>query len=188
MPLDGTVPLDEAYFVWLYSQVGSVKLRNKAKSHWKLLRLLFTKEFVWSLEGDDNRAVDGTDLRRQFLDDLDEQECAKYLRQDPTWLDQPCSLLEMLLALAFKLAWESDGVTQSEWFWRLIDNVALTDCTDADPPSKEMVDRVFDKIINREYADNGAGGLFPLQRPHEDQREVELWYQAQAYLLESESI
>jgi hypothetical protein len=182
MPLDVKVPLDEAYFVWLYSQVGSVKLRNKAKSYWKLLRLLYTKEFVWSIEKDGNRAVDGIDLRQRFASDANREI------DDECWLGQPCSVLEMLIALSFRLAWESVDLGLDDWFWKLLDNLALTGCTDADPPTPEMIDRVIDKVVNREYAANGAGGLFPLKHTQEDQREVELWYQAQTYLLENGSI
>ena len=55
--------LDEDYLTWLYSQVGSVKLRNKAKSHWSLLRQMYTKEFIWLIPNDDNLLEDGRDLR-----------------------------------------------------------------------------------------------------------------------------
>ena len=62
------MPLDEAYFTWLYSQVGSVKNRNRAKTYWKLLRILHGKEFTWTnIEKDANRAKDGMNLRRDFL-------------------------------------------------------------------------------------------------------------------------
>jgi len=46
-------PLDELYFTWLYSQVGSVRTRNPARTYWSLLRYLYTKEFVWIIPNDD---------------------------------------------------------------------------------------------------------------------------------------
>lgn len=173
------MPLDEAYFVWLYSQVGSVKLKNRAKTYWKLLRLLYIKEFTWStVVMDENRANDGKDLRRVFLME------DPVLNLDPDWLDMGCSMLELLIALSGKLAWEDERMNQSGWFWQLIDNLGLTECVDSNPPDPRIIDEILDKVINRDYAPNGAGGLFPLENPNEDQRDVELWYQAQAYLLE----
>lgn len=173
------MPLDEAYFVWLYSQVGSVKLRNRSKTYWTLLRLLFQKEFTWPdrIERDANRAQDGKDLRRQFL-----QETGTKM-DEPGWLEYGCSFLEMLVALAWAVAFEGGG-TQEERFWEMIKNLGLIECTDAHPPDEVIVNHIIDKVNERDYAPNGAGGLFPLKNSNEDQRDVELWYQANAYLLE----
>lgn len=172
------MPLDETYFVWLYSQVGSVTLRNRSKTYWKLLRLLFKKEFTWrDIEKDGNRAQDGKDLRMQFLRET------KTVVDEDGWLEMGCSFLEMLIALAWKLAFEGGG-EQSERFWEMIDNLGLLECTDAYPPEDVIVDHILNKVIDRDYSENGAGGLFPLQRTDEDQRGIELWYQANAYLLE----
>lgn len=174
------MPLEEAYFVWLYGQVGSVTNRNRSKTYWKLLRLLHQKEFTWSrrkFENDGNRAQYGKDLRLDFL-----RETA--IRDDePGWLEMGCSMLELLVALAIKLAFEGDG-EPSQWFWDMMGNLGLTECTDAHPPDETIVNHILDKVINRDYAPNGAGGLFPLLKPKQDQRDVELWYQANAYLLE----
>lgn len=173
------MPLDEAYFVWLYSQVGSVKNRNRSKTYWTLLRFLYRKEFTWderTMEKDGNRAQDGKDLRLEFLDSND-------LPRNEDWLSFGCSFLEMMIALAWKVAFEGGG-TQAERFWEMIDNLGLTGCTDANPPDEDIINDIVDKVIERDYAANGAGGLFPLMEPDDDQRGVELWYQANAYLLE----
>jgi hypothetical protein len=175
------MPLDEAYFVWLYSQVGSVQNRNRSKTYWTLLRLLHEKKFTWTkkFDKDGNRAQDGKNLRREFL-----RTTGTALNKiDDGWMDLDCSMLELFVALSWKLAFEGEGEPH-EWFWVLIDNIGLTECNDANPPEKVIIDEILDKVIYREYARNGAGGLFPLQRTKEDQRGVELWYQMQAYLLE----
>lgn len=173
------MPLDEAYFVWLYSQVGSVKNRNRAKTYWTLLRILYTKEFTWSrrIDKDENRAHDGKDLRLEFL-----RERAVVV-DDPGWMDVDCSMLEMMIALAWKLAFEGGG-KQSDWFWHLVDNLNLLSYTDANPPDEAVINHTLNVFINRAYDPSGSGGLFPLKFPESDQRDVEIWYQAQAYLLE----
>jgi len=176
------MPLDEAYLAWLYSQVGSVTVRNRSKTYWKLLRLLHKKEFSWSdIETDGNRAQDGKDLRKEFAEETGRRNV------DAEWMDRPCTFLELLIALSFKLAWDGDGMTQTEWFWELIANLGLTECTDAHPPEEAIIDHILNKVINRDYAPNGAGGLFPLKNWTDaalDRRVVELWYQAEDYLLE----
>ncbi|MFZ1684153.1 MAG: hypothetical protein WAU88_08510, partial [Candidatus Zixiibacteriota bacterium] len=50
--------------------------------------------------------------------------------------------------------------------------------------AEATIDEVLNRVIFRTYDARGNGGLFPLRRPQRDQREVELWYQASAYLLE----
>lgn len=173
-------PLDERYFIWLYSQVGSVKLKNRAKTHWNLLSQLHKKEFVWVVPNDDNREEDGKCLRHEFLDETE----AKLVDQE--WLDQSCSMLEMLIALSRRLAFEDDG-SCADWFWHLIQVLELNRYTDGhfSETDAAVIDGVLDRVIWRRYRPNGHGGLFPLRRPEQDQRDVEIWYQLSAYLLEN---
>lgn len=171
------MPLDEAYFVWLYSQVGSVDNKNLAKTYWKLLRLLYNKEFTWTIAKDQNRAQDGKNLRAEFLG-----ETGLHVT-DRNWLDMEASFLEVMVALSWKLAFEGEG-EPSKWFWELIDNLGLSECTDANPPEDAIIDHILNTVMERQYAENGAGGLFPLNDSSVDQRGVELWYQLQTYVLE----
>lgn len=173
------MPLDDDYLEWLYAQVGSVDNKNLSKSYWTLMKFLYTKEFTWSyIEKDGNRAQDGRDLRRQFLADT-----GLSTRGDPGFLDYGCSFLELMIGICVKLEFQSD-MSVREWFWVLIENLGLKRCTDANPPDQEIINHILDKVLNRQYAPNGAGGLFPLQQPEQDQRDVELYYQGEAYLLE----
>lgn len=165
-------PLDERYFDWLYRQVGSGR-----KTHTKLLEKLFCKEFVWHVPNDDNRAVDGQELRPEFLHD----EGITNPPEDWMWLG--CSMLELLVALSRRLAYEADG-EPSAWFWELIRNIDLYQYSDRYRFPLDAIDEALDRIIWRRYESDGRGGLFPLQYPKEDQREVEIWYQMCAYLLE----
>lgn len=175
-------PPDADYFEWLVRTLvggpnGSIDNRYN-----RLLRLLFNKEFVWVVPNDDNRAEDGKDIRCEYvtshlgmeLDDV-----------DPFWLNYGCSVMEMLLALSKRLAFETWGMpkgkTEQQWFWVLIDNLGLLQ----NPrKSSATIDLILDRFIFRTYQPNGEGGIFPLRYPTEDQRKVELWYQMCAYVLE----
>jgi|SRR6478609_4869518 len=172
------VLLDEEYLTWLYSQIGSVKLRNRSKSHWSLARQLFKKEFVWFVPNDDNRVEDGRDLRFEFL-------VANGLTAEEEWLSMGCSMLELLIGLARRLTFEMEGEPRV-WFWHLIETLDLFQYNDRvyDAMAEEKIDEALNRVIFRTYEADGRGGLFPLRRPPADQREVELWYQLSAYLLE----
>jgi hypothetical protein len=171
--------LDELYFEWLYSQACSIKRKNPARTYWKLFKILFTKEFIWFVPNDDNRAEDGKDLRWQFLH-CKEMEPGDV---DQHWLFMDCSMLEMFIGLSRRLAFLTNA-EPDEWFWELLENLDLRKYNDSVHIPRSEVEDALDRVIWRTYRRNGHGGLFPLIRAREDQREVELWYQMQAYLLE----
>jgi hypothetical protein len=172
-------PLDELYFEWLYRQVCSLKLKNPHRTYWNLFRILFTKEFLWFVPNDDNRVEDGRDLRHEFLD----QRHICHEDIDPEWIPMGVSVLEVFIGLARRLAFQMSG-EQDEWFWELMENLDLRQYNDQADIPHEHVEIILDRVIWRTYRRNGHGGLFPLRQPREDQREVELWYQLNAYILE----
>lgn len=172
-------PPDEAYLRWLYGQVAPVSARNRNKTYWTLFGQLYSKEFVWDVPNDDNRVVDGLALRYEFIYE-------KGLQVDREWLHLGCSMLEMLIALSRRLAFEAEGQPRA-WFWQLLQNVHLDTYTDAivvSDKQREEIDEVLENIIWRRYDYDGNGGLFPLKHAHQNQRKVELWYQMSAYLLQ----
>jgi hypothetical protein len=168
--------LDSLYLTWLYDQVGDVKVRNKSLTYWNLFRQMYATEYIWLVPNDDNRVEDGRALRQEWIH---EQE----FPVGPDWWARGCSFLEMLIGLARRLAFEGDG-HPDVWFWHLIENLGLQDCTDDIRYDHDEVDERINAVIWRTYDRNGRGGLFPLRRARRDQRNVELWYQMNAYLLE----
>lgn len=171
-------PLDELYFTWLYSQVGDPEIKNPSRTYWKILKALFTKEFVWIIPNDDNRIADGTDLRYEFVEQTQLKDV------DISWVHLGCSMLELLVGLSRRLAFEAEGEPR-DWFWHLMDNLDLRVYNDGRRVFPEhKIDEKLDLVIWRGYHSNGHGGLFPLDNPEKDQRKVELWYQLSAYILE----
>ena len=158
--------LDEAYFTWLYAHI------DVGEDRWKLARQLYKKEFVWLIQNDDNRALDGLVLRYEFVD------LYPLLPIDLEWLDMGCSMLEMLVALSDRAAFLGEGTPQ-QWFWEMMENLAIY----SDEPSEELIEEALDKVIWRTYNYDGEGGLFPLENPVKDQRKVEIWYQLNSYLI-----
>lgn len=98
--------------------------------------------------------------------------------------DSPgCSFLEMMIAISHRLSFETDR-RPKWWFWHLMKNLGLENYSDDMPFTQDEVDETLDRVIWRTYSPDGKGGLFPLEDPQHDQRQVELWYQLNAYLLE----
>ncbi len=177
------------YFKYLCSIVGADSPGNG--QYWNMLHYLHRMEFYWIIDRDENRARDGEQLRVRFF-----YENNKYETDYEDILNRPCSVLEMLVALAIRIendamaGWEEDSPDRtSEWFWLMIRNLDILDCTDQHYSMRieEKIRHNVDKMLERNYERNGFGGLFPLRNPAEDQRKVEIWYQMQAYFLEENS-
>lgn len=146
---------------------------------------LFDVAWDWTYEyfipHDVNRAEDGLRLRERF-----ESESSLRL---PDLGD--CCMLEFLVALSIRMDestydWDKPNQT-SNWFWKMMFNLDLQrfDDTYSDDPY-DNITIAFERINHRLYnADGTDGGLFPLRRPREDQRQVEIWYQMMAYLSEN---
>lgn len=170
-------PLENLYFNWLCAKVTRIDGNpTPSNSYWNLLRVLHNTEFAWTLVGDDNRAMDGLDLRRQFL-------IAGDIPDYPDWRNMPCSLLEMLIAFAMRAEFQT-GDSVSQWFWEFIDNLGLKDYTDAVNTGEDEVETVLYNLVWRRYDYHGRGGLFPIEEPEKDQRNTEIWYQFCEYLID----
>lgn len=179
--MNGTI--DDRYFEWLYQKVAAVTNRNPARSYWNMAKQMYQTRFNWFVPNDDNRAEDGKDLRYEFIDEWGTDGI------DRSWLDLDCSMLEMMIALARRVSFEADG-TPGEWFWHLMGNLELDLYTDDiyEISIRETVEEVLERVNRRTYLRNGTGGLFPQKHPRRDQRQVEIWYQMQSYLLEREEV
>jgi hypothetical protein len=172
-----TKPLDELYLTWLYRQVANPENLDPAFTFWKLLKHLYTTEFVWLIPNDDNRLEDGKELRVEFIQDegLDDLNPDVFLG---------CSVLELMVGLSRRLSFEAEGEPHY-WFWLMMENLGLHRYSDDWKRFPRIhIDKILDRVIFRTYKPNGDGGFFPLKHPEQDQRKVELWYQLSAYVLE----
>ena len=165
------------YFGWLYYMM--CEKRYGSISYRKLLRCLHDIEFKWLIDLDSNRAEDGIDLRYRY-------SYYNGLDTVPECLDGPCSVLEMIVALAIRC--EDDIMENSEignrtgqWFWSMITNLGLGGMND-DRFDEEEVRDTIDRFLDRKYASNGRGGLFTIRNCDVNLRDVEIWTQMCWYL------
>ena len=170
--------VNDEYFEWLCEMIDIGRF-SKQISYRKLLTHLHNIEFTWFVPHDDNRADDGVQLRRRFALVRDDLRLQRYL-------NGPCSVLEMMVALALRCEeWIMDdaqmGNRTGQWFWGMIRNLELSGMRD-DKFDRDYVDYVIARLLNREYEPDGNGGLFTVRHCDHDLRTVEIWVQLSWYL------
>ena len=173
--------LDNLYFNWLYQLVCN-DLYSINSSHRKLLMRLHSIEFSWIIPMDENRARDGIALRSQFEY---ESSCDSGI-MDLYFGDRPCSVLEMMIALAMRceeniMSDPSCGNRTGQWFWSMIVSLGLGGITDQ-RYSREYVDNVIFRFLTRNYDQDGKGGLFTIPNCGVDLRDVQIWAQMCWYM------
>ena len=170
----------EGYFHWICGKL------DPDEKYTILMRYLFEMEFVWINEYDENRAEDGCNLRLRY-----EQESGEECQDD--WMEWPCSILEMMYALAIRfedsvmydISYGEDRTSQ--WFWMMVETLGLGMCNDvewrADPgDALDYFTERIEMFINRLYSPDGDGSLFPMgKKCPKDWAETEIWTQMMCY-------
>lgn len=165
---------DRKYFEWLKSSLDSSDKLCRSIHYSKLLKKLFDTEFYSDNLMDTNREADALELREKF---------------DIAWArnyHKPISVLEVMYALAYRLndslLWNPDyGDRTALWFWTMVDNLEF-DIMDDDNYDDDFVEIRLDIILGRQYDEDGIGSLFPIPGWNRDARELDIWYQMQAFL------
>lgn len=175
----GIPNLVDLYFRWISSMVfPDENIRNKY-SH--VLHLLFNTKFEYTLLLDENRQLDGIDMRYHF-------SCACKIPYDivtAEFGESTCSVLEMMVGLAKRcddaiLFDASYGERTHEWFWLMFTNLGLDKFDDISwgIDSYPSVTNILNRFMYREYnSDGSGGGIFIISDPSYDMRNIELWDQ-----------
>jgi hypothetical protein len=149
----------------------------------RLLRHLHDIEFRYIIDRDQNQAAHGVNLRWKFA--INHYDADYAIRITDDW-DEPCSVLEMLVALAIRCEENimddpQFGDRTSQWFWKMIINLELGGMSD-DSYDDVYVYHVVNRFLNREYSPDGRGGLFYIHDCDYDLRDVEITKQLYWYL------
>ena len=176
--LHNEVKLYNAYYHWLLDIVMYKEMKRSGREYKKLLRAMKDKQFTVVVPNDINRLEDGKYLRFTFQEETGFEGEIK----------GSCSFLEMCIGLAVRMnrdIFEPDpSYRPARWFWTMMENCGLDKYTD-DIFDDLIVNKLMDRVIKRTYSKTGKGGLFPIKHPNNDQRNVELWYQMQQYVMEN---
>lgn len=171
--------INNDYFDWLYKKACDDRYSGEI-SYKKLLMHLHNTEFIYSLDRDRNRADDGIKLRQRFADDYE------LVDEADAYLTEPCSVLEMMLALAIRceetiMDDPAYGNRTTQWFWGMITTLGLGSMTD-DNYDKRFISSTIRRFLNRDYDPDGRGGLFYIRNCTYDLRDMEIWIQLCWYL------
>jgi hypothetical protein len=175
-----TQDLHDEYFNWLYSLVCDNHYSRL--SYRNLLLCLHYIEFYPIIDLDENRLQDGIDFRYRFgyEKDYSRGDIKQYLD------DRPCSVLEMMVALAFRVEEQimddaEYGNRTGQWFWNMIVSLGLGQMSDANF-RESHVHQIISRFLERRYEPNGRGGLFTVDDCPYDLRDMQIWSQFQWYL------
>lgn len=173
----------EDYFEWMYNLMSGERW-SKGFGFRKLFAYLHDTEFIYLIPMDINRVYDGENLRYRYA--IERTSHSDLIDAIVDELDRPCSVLELMIALAIKCEENfmddpAYGDRTSQWFWEMIRSLGLNSFCDAWFDKRRVAD-IVRAFIFREYAPDGKGSLFWIRHCKEDLREVEIWYQLCWYI------
>lgn len=166
------------YFEWMYQLMCRGRFAPSI-TYRKLFTSLHDTEFTYFVPYDENRAGDGIALRYRY--------CVYHNCEGMEYcLDGPCSVLEMMVALAIKceeriMCNPEKGDRTAQWFWDMLNSLGLSSMNDSNF-NKRIVDEAIWRLLNRTYDRDGKGGLFTIRGWRRNAREAEIWHQLMAYL------
>lgn len=182
--------MDKNYLLDLYfNWMCSVAFPNEhIRSHYSnALRVLNKIDFTYLIELDENRMLDGINLRYHFS--YGTKLPYDYVSEELQNI--PCSVLEMMIALALRcenaiMSNSEYGDRTSEWFWRMFSNLGLDKYPDSvwNAYVERTVVDIIVRFLNRDYYPDGTGSLFKFNNPIFDMRTVEIWDQMCLYINE----
>lgn len=178
----GRMNVQHDYFDWMYDLVCKNRYTGP-NSFRKLLSYLHSVEFRYGRINDGDRAQDGVGLRHRFARLTDDygydyvMECLG---------DEPCSVLEMILALAIRC---EEGIMDDprigdrtgQWFWKMITTLGLGGMID-DRFDEGLAEDIVQTFLDRKYSPDGRGGLFYVREAGCDIRRVSVWVQMMWFL------
>ena len=175
------------YHDWLFDRIGVNPEDHEIEC---LCGLLLVLPFEAVLKEDGNIIESALYLRRTFIRDYDADEKRRFYQSMG-----PCSILEMLCVLLEKMSYMliENPLASSEQgalFFELIDNLELgwiNDRSFQQNPEwcNDYIEEAIQTFTYRDYDENGQnGGLFPVEHAPFDMREVGLYQQMDAYLIE----
>lgn len=174
--------MEEVYFEWMTSLVFPETWQRHEYDY--LLRALDDSIFHFSasVPTDENRMIDGIDLRYRFSchGGYDHETVSNILKRNNS-----CSTLEMMVALSLKgddqVLYDYETGSNADFiFWSMLKSLDLTQMTNSRFDMDHVIQRVS-RFLNRDFDYDGSGGLFTVDRPRRDMRDVDIWSQMNWY-------
>lgn len=173
--------LRRSYFSWMCQLVYTPRFENDPNGYSRLLAYLDSKPFIYTIALDSNRESDGIRLRYHYA----YFHNIPYEVVTPILDNRPCSMLELMVALACKcediMSDPAQGVRTSQWFWEMVGSLGLSACNDSHF-DEAYADQVLSIFYSNAYRQDGFGGLFFIPNSPNDMRQADIWTQMHWYL------
>jgi len=173
--------LEELYFEWM-SELAFPSIYDRRR-YSRLLEILNSSIFHFSIPMDENRMTDGIDLRYRFGYEkgYSNQQMDIALRHN-----RSCSMLEMMVALALRgdehIAYDYETGGKTDYIFNtMLESLRLKSETNERIDIRYVESRI-DALLNHDYDYDGNGGLFTVENPRQDMRHVDIWYQMNWFL------
>jgi len=193
------IKVKDSYFNYLMSLISSDEV-NAAQEYYNLCLLFFETPFTVLNPMDENRVQKAEEMRDIWLDNIKVKDERLKLEYANDLAVSPTSFLEVLVAMCVNAEDQilSAPNTASTLFWDLVDNLVeygtfgtayhkasdiLTDekwCAFTESTMKASIK----KVLTRTYHEDGKGGLFPMKKPHKNQRKLDMWACCTSYISE----
>lgn len=170
----------EEYFEYILEYLSGDR-EGDSPSYHKFFGILYNYEFEVVIDMDYNRVKNALYLR----DHLAEEAGLDVISDDF------CSVLDILVHLADRMAFNLDRLSENEtglrcYFWEMIENFGFENCTDDnDYWSINYVLEILDRWVYRKYDENGSDTPFPICNSVSKYNRFELWDQMQIYIEEN---
>lgn len=165
------------YFDYLVDIVDPVGKKTPYK---KMLSALHKTVFE-CLPFDSDRESDGMEMRKRFYDDT-----IGVTKSDMRYLNEPCSVLEMMVALALRceetiMDDPKYGNRTKQWFWEMIKSLGLKNANDR-LFDEGTFNRIMEQFLHRQYSRDGKGGLFMIKDCRDDLTDYDIFTQLCWYI------
>ena len=181
----------ESYVEWLESFTIDERVSDDERlTYKKLIKKLWLIPYISSIGNDDDRAIDGIELRNRYYDIL-AKDTGVHIDdiENVEKIFGPCRVLEMLVALSMQMYDLMQDIGEynsvSRWFWEIMYCVGFDILDDNYWNSVvfddigEYVNKTCHHIMEQDGPRVGKrGGWFKLY----DWENREIWYQMHAYL------
>lgn len=167
---------DSNYLNWLSSK--ALMPYERARYN-KLLSTLYFTRFYYTMPMDENRNIDGLELRNEYS-----QETGNILNDYTSLSPYQANLLEVMVALSIhcdQTIMTTKSTNTYFWFKEILSDIGLLRCTDDDFPV-QFVELKLNNLIQRRYDFDGKGGFFYIKDSPIDLRTVDLGTQRSWFL------
>ena len=180
------ITIDDEYFGWMLNKIFDSE--DEMNGRLAVARELNVVIFEFDMISDENRQKDAQDLRYKFGSENGYSEaeiCRTLDMQAPTLFEVIVALLDRVQE---NVLYDLDGgISNQEIFLDILHSLGIDMLISSYNMNGDFAGVFYNAIYtlySRSYTYYGEGGLFTVNKPKQDMRATDIWYQFMWYLNE----